>query len=172
MKLAGFCAAALILIGASCRGAKPAPVPTPAPAPLETGPRAQFPSGAVYRLEVALRPEAQAQGLMFRESLRERTGMLFVFSDEQPHRFWMKNTMIPLDMIWLDREGTVLFVSANTPPCRADPCPSYGPDYPIAAVLEIAGGMAAKEGVTVDSRVRILDVPALGPEAKTGNRDP
>ena len=59
--------------------------------------------------------------------------------------------MIPLDMIWLDPSGKVLFVSANTPPCRADPCPSYGPDAAAASVLEIAGGKAATERVTVGS---------------------
>jgi uncharacterized membrane protein (UPF0127 family) len=71
----------------------------------------------------------------------------------------MKNTMIPLDIVWLDGAGRVLFVSANTPPCRADPCPSYGPDVPASTVLEIAGGMAAKERVTVGSTIRLQDVP-------------
>jgi uncharacterized membrane protein (UPF0127 family) len=128
-----------------------------------------MPSGAVYRLEVASTPEDRAQGLMFRESLRPRTGMYFPFQDGQPHRFWMKNTMIPLDMIWLDAEGRVLFVSANTPPCRADPCPSYGPDFPVDSVLEIAGGMAEREKITVGSRLRILDVqPPPGPAATPG----
>jgi uncharacterized membrane protein (UPF0127 family) len=70
----------------------------------------------------------------------------------------MKNTMIPLDIVWLDGSGRVLFVSANTPPCRADPCPTYGPEVPAANVLEIAGGMAAKEKVTVGSRIKIEGV--------------
>lgn len=95
---------------------------------------------------------------MYRESLPERTGMLFLFSDNAPHRFWMKNTQIPLDIIWMDADGRVLFVSTNTPPCRADPCPSYGPETPASAVLEIAGGMAEKEKVTAGARVRFLNV--------------
>jgi uncharacterized membrane protein (UPF0127 family) len=95
---------------------------------------------------------------MFRESLPDRTGMLFLFTDAAPHRFWMKNTMIPLDMIWMDGDGRVLFVSANTPPCKADPCPNYGPDVPAASVLEIAGGLAAKEGVTVGTTIRFEEV--------------
>jgi uncharacterized protein len=123
------------------------------------GPRVVLPSGAVYRVELARTPEEQAQGLMYRESLPERTGMLFLFQDAAPHRFWMKNTMIPLDMIWLDESGRVLYVSANTPPCRADPCPSYGPEFPVATVLEIAGGLAEKEKVTVGSRITLADVP-------------
>jgi hypothetical protein len=96
---------------------------------------------------------------MFRESLPDRTGMLFLFTDGAPHRFWMKNTMIPLDMIWMDGDGRVLFVSANTPPCKADPCPNFGPDVPAASVLEIAGGLAAKEKVTVGSRISFEEVP-------------
>jgi uncharacterized protein len=155
---AAFCAGALLLIGASCRREPQSTTPAATPT-LVSGPRVLLPSGAVYSLEVARTPEETAQGLMFRESLRDRSGMLFLFHDGQPHRFWMKNTMIPLDMIWMDADGKVLFVSANTPPCRADPCPSYGPDAPPASVLEIAGGMAEKERITVGSRLRILDVP-------------
>ena len=118
-----------------------------------------MPSGAVYSLEIARTPEEQAQGLMFRESLPERSGMIFLFSDAAPHQFWMKNTMIPLDIVWLDGSGRVLFVSANTPPCRADPCPNYGPELPAPVVLEIAGGIAAKERVVVGSTIRLDDVP-------------
>ena len=148
-------------------GAAPGPAKTPAATPTAaavtsapgSGPRATMPSGAVYRLELALTPEDQAQGLMFRESLPADTGMLFVFPADEPHHFWMKNTMIPLDMIWMDASGRVLFVSANTPPCKADPCPTFGPDGPARQVLEIAGGMAAKEKVTAGATLKLQDVP-------------
>jgi uncharacterized protein len=135
-------------------GSSGAATPTPV-----AGARVQLPSGAIYRVEVARTDEEMAQGLMFRESLAERTGMLFLFPyDDDAHKFWMKNTLIPLDIIWLDRDGKVLFVSANTPPCKADPCPNYGPDFAIATVLEIAGGMAEKEKVAVGSTIRLMDV--------------
>ncbi|MGH9316451.1 MAG: DUF192 domain-containing protein [Thermoanaerobaculia bacterium] len=124
----------------------------------ETGPRVEFPSGAVYRVELARTPEELAQGLMFRESLPEHTGMLFLFPASEVHKFWMKNTMIPLDMVWMDAEGKVLFVSASTPPCRTDPCPTYGPELPAGSVLEIAGGVASREKVTVGSTIRFIDV--------------
>jgi len=141
----------------SCHGTPKGPAAiTPVP---PSGPRVVLPSGAVYAVELARTPEEQAQGLMFRESLPERSGMIFLFSDARPHQFWMKNTMIPLDIVWLDGSGRVLFVSANTPPCRADPCPNYGPEVPAAVVLEIAGGMAAKESVVVGSTIRLDDVP-------------
>jgi hypothetical protein len=95
---------------------------------------------------------------MFRESLPEKTGMIFVFKNRDVHRFWMKNTMIPLDMIWMDDAGKVLFVSADTPPCKADPCPSYGPETPASQVLEIAGGLAAKEKIFAGSILKFQDV--------------
>jgi len=138
---------------ASACGASPGSSAPPAATPTAAapGPAAVLPSGARYALELALTPEDQAQGLMYRENLPERTGMLFVFPEDAPHHFWMKNTMIPLDMIWMDASGRVVYVSANTPPCRADPCPTYGPDGNVRMVLEIAGGMAAKEGVTAGS---------------------
>ena len=117
-----------------------------------------MPSGAVYRLELAKTPEEQAQGLMFRESLPDRAGMLFLFPDASVHKFWMKNTMIPLDMIWMDAGGKVLFVSANTPPCKADPCANYGPDAPASSVLEIAGGMAAKEKIEPGAVLKFEEV--------------
>lgn len=143
-----------LLIAAAC-GAAPKASVTPSATP---GPRAILPSGRTYSLEVVRTPEEQAQGLMFRESLPERTGMLFPFTGKGVHHFWMKNTMIPLDMVWMDGEGKVIFVSADTPPCKADPCPTYGPDSPAASVLEIAGGMAKKEDVTVGSSLKFLNV--------------
>jgi uncharacterized protein len=138
-------------------GAAPKSTPVPTPAPAVTGPRVVLPSGAVYRIEVARTPAAHAQGLMFREGLPPNSGMLFLFPEKTVHKFWMKNTMIPLDMIWMDDQGKVLFLSADTPPCVADPCPNYGPDIPAASVLEIAGGMAKKEKVEVGSVIRFVD---------------
>ena len=150
----------VLLLSAAC-GAAPGGSAAPTPIPTaESGPRVEMPSGAVYRVELATNPEAQAQGLMYRENLPEKSGMLFVFPEVSQHHFWMKNTMIPLDMIWLDASGRVLFVSENTPPCKADPCPTYGPDQPVSYVLEIAGGKAAAENVKVGAVLRLRDVPS------------
>jgi uncharacterized protein len=141
-------------------GAAPKSSPTPSPAPPPaTGPRVVMPSGAVYEVEIARTPEETAQGLMFREDLPPRTGMIFLFTDKGAHHFWMKNTMIPLDIIWMDRAGNVLFVSSSTPPCKSDPCPTYGPDAAAPVVLEIAGGLAAKEGVRAGVSLKLQDIP-------------
>jgi uncharacterized protein len=147
----------VLFLTISC-GAAPRNTPSPEATPA-AGPRVVLPSGAVYRVELARTLEEQTQGLMFRESLPEKSGMLFLFPDIAVHEFWMKNTMIPLDMVWMDREGKVLFVSADTPPCKADPCPTYGPSQPASDVLEIAGGMAKKEKVEVGRVVRFVDIP-------------
>lgn len=140
----------------SCGAAPKAASPTPTPV---SGPRVEMPSGAVYAVEVSTAPEETAQGLMYREGLAPRTGMIFLFSDDGVHNFWMKNTMIPLDIIWMDAGGRILFVSENTPPCRSDPCPNYGPGVPAPIVLEIAGGLAATEGVRVGSTLKLHDIP-------------
>jgi uncharacterized membrane protein (UPF0127 family) len=138
-------------------GAAPPSVSAPTPTPV-AGPRVVLPSGAVYSVEIARTPEETTQGLMYRESLPDRHGMIFTFTDGGVHQFWMKNTMIPLDIIWIETGGKVIFVSANTPPCKADPCPTFGPGTPAPIVLEIAGGLAAKEGVTPGATIRLFDL--------------
>jgi len=147
------------VLGFVACGAAPRTPASATPAPTAAaGPRAELPSGAVYSLEIARTPEETAQGLMYRESLPDRHGMIFTFTDGGVHQFWIKNTMIPLDIIWMDTGGKILFVSADTPPCRSDPCPTYGPSAPAPLVLEIAGGLAKKEGVQVGSAIRLIDV--------------
>ena len=151
--------AALLLACAGCQGGAQSSAADPTPA-RPAGARVEMPSGAIYRVELARSEQEMAQGLMYRESLADKAGMLFLFPyDDDSHKFWMKNTLIPLDIIWLDASGKVLFISPNTPPCKADPCPNYGPDFAVASVLEIAGGMAEKEKVTVGSTLRLMDVP-------------
>jgi len=148
---------ALLSLSLIACGAAPPSASAPTPTPV-SGPRVVLPSGAVYSVEVARTPEETTQGLMYRESLPERHGMIFTFTDGGAHQFWMKNTMIPLDIIWMDAGGKVMFVSANTPPCKADPCPTFGPGTPAPIVLEIAGGLAVKEGVTRDATIRLVDI--------------
>ena len=149
---------AAAVLAAACGAPSKSTPPTLSISPAAADPRVAMPSGSVYRVELAKTPEDQAQGLMYRESLREKSGMLFLFPANEVHRFWMKNTMIPLDMIWMDPTRKVLFVSANTPPCKADPCPDYGPNAPASSVLEIAGGLAAKEGIKPGAVLKFMDV--------------
>lgn len=109
-------------------------------------------------LEVAKTPEDQAQGLMFRTELAGDRGMLFIFDEPRVARFWMKNTLIPLDMIFL-RDGRIKRIIANVPPCQADPCPVYGPLTDVDQVLELKAGQAAALGLAVDQPLKIQSIP-------------
>lgn len=111
-------------------------------------------AGKQISLEVARTPEQQAMGLMYRTSLADDRGMLFSFNPPQPVGFWMKNTKIALDMIFL-RNGEVKAIEANVPPCTATPCPTYGPREIIDQVIELRGGRAAELGLKVGDRISI-----------------
>ena len=75
-------------------------------------------------------------------------GMLFIFDDDAPRSFWMKNTRIPLDMLFFDAERRLVSVQHNVPPCTADPCPPYSSGAPARYVLELNGGKARALGVS------------------------
>lgn len=111
----------------------------------------------VIQLEVARTPEQQAMGLMYRTSLPAEQGMLFSFGSPRPVSFWMKNTLIPLDMLFL-RNGKIQGIEVNVPPCKKDPCPTYGPDKLVDQVIELRGGRAAELGLKVGDQVVIQEV--------------
>jgi hypothetical protein len=101
----------------------------------------------VIQLEVAKTVEQQAIGLMNRKELAGDRGMVFLFSPARPVSFWMKNTLIALDMVFVHK-GRVVAVSKNVPPCKADPCPTYGPGQSLVdQVIELRAGRAAELGI-------------------------
>ena len=104
-----------------------------------------------FEVEVARTPEEQAKGLMFRKELPADVGMLFPFDPPQVASFWMKNTVIPLDMIFIRPDGTIAHIAANTEPYSLVPVSSGQIN---SAVLEIAGGRAAELGIKEDDVVR------------------
>ncbi|WP_273523512.1 DUF192 domain-containing protein [Rhodosalinus sediminis] len=114
---------------------------------------------ARFRVEVADTPEARAQGLMFVEEMPRSEGMLFVYERPQRVSFWMKNTLIPLDMIFADRAGVVRRVHAEAVPGDTTPIP--GGDG-IFVVLEINGGLAERFGIAPGTELRH---PSLGAQA-------
>ncbi|MFZ2995341.1 DUF192 domain-containing protein [Sphingobium sp.] len=103
-----------------------------------------------FDVEVAQTPDQQAQGLMFRKSLADDGGMLFPMDPPRTASFWMKNTLIPLDMIFIRTDGTIAFIGANTVPYSREPV-SAG--IPVAAVLELRGGRAGELGIGEGDRV-------------------
>ena len=103
--------------------------------------------GKTFRVEIAETREKQALGLMFRDSMPRNKGMIFIFPNEAPRSFWMKNTRIPLDIMYFDKGLKLVSISADTPPCRVSRCPSYPSSKPAMYVLELNAGMAAELGV-------------------------
>lgn len=100
--------------------------------------------------EVVSTDETRAHGLMEREQLERNHGMLFDFQEESLTSFWMKNTLIPLDIVWLDAEKTVIEVQTATP-CVEDPCETFQVKTPTRWVLEVnAGTFLGKIGDTVE----------------------
>lgn len=106
---------------------------------------------ARFTVEIADRPDLQSRGLMFRDRMSLSAGMLFVFPSPKHASFWMKNTLIPLDMIFLDQTGTVTSVHANAVP--QDETAIDGGER-VAMVLEINGGLAERMGIGVGSMMR------------------
>jgi uncharacterized membrane protein (UPF0127 family) len=113
-----------------------------------------LPGGQAVTAELAVTDEARAKGLMFREKLLADQGMLFVFEEDGTHSFWMKNTLIPLDLLWLDAARRVVHIEAGAPPCREEPCPTFGPSIPARYVLELNAGSAAAFGVKLYDRLQ------------------
>jgi uncharacterized protein len=104
-----------------------------------------------FRVEVARTPEEQRQGLMFRTELPADGGMIFPFSKPRIASFWMKNTLIPLDIIFIRADGTIDRIAENTIPESLEPVVSGGD---VAAVLELAGGTAVRLGIDDRATVR------------------
>jgi len=104
----------------------------------------------VFTVEIADTEQARERGLMFRKELPPGRGMLFDFHDDQPVQFWMHNTYIPLDMIFIAGDGRVVRVAENAKPMSDDLIPS---GRPVRAVLEVIGGTASKFGIAPGDRV-------------------
>ncbi len=156
-------AAALILFlgvsGACARQNQTASPEVPAATPITAdGAAVVLPDGAAIAVELAIDDETRAQGLMYRESLASDRGMLFLFTNDDVYPFWMKNTLIPLDMVWIDRNQTIAGIRSDVPPCRRDPCPSYDPQVQARYVLELAAGVAAKHRLAPGQKVRFRNV--------------
>jgi len=109
-------------------------------------------------LEVAATPEERARGLMYRNSLAEDSGMLFIFDQDANQIFWMKNTLIPLDMLFIARDGTVVGVHANATPLSTA---NIAVGKPSRYVLEVPGGWAERHGIAAGARVEFSGVRGL-----------
>lgn len=108
------------------------------------------------KVEVADTPDARAHGLMYRRDLAADAGMLFVFPNESDQQFWMKNTPLPLDMIFIDTARTIVGVVADTKPFSTQ---ARGVGKPSRYVLEVHAGFCAKHGIATGDKVDFVEVP-------------
>ena len=161
----------LALIVGSCSptpdaGSVSTPAPTTEAAPTAPvapvdHPTAVLPDGFSVKLELAITPDELAQGLMFRPKLPEDRGMLLLFSEERLPNIWMMNTLVALDIVYLDEAGVVVDVITDAQPCPGEPCPRFAPKQPARAVLEIPAGSALRHGVVEGIALELSDVPGF-----------
>jgi uncharacterized membrane protein (UPF0127 family) len=116
-------------------------------------------SGQKYHfdVEIARTPEQQERGLMFRKAMADDAGMIFPQESDRTMSFWMKNTLIPLDMLFIAADGHITHILPSAVPLSETPLPSGGP---IRAVLELNGGIAAKLAIHVGDRVEFAGLGA------------
>ena len=159
---AGASLAALLAASACSRPATShaGPAASSAPAPA-AGPRVVLPSGAAITVEVAVTDRERAQGLMFRESMPRAAGMVFLFDGLEIRPFWMKNCHFPLDMVYATKDGTVVDVLKNVPPCAPDPepCNSVVPGAKADTVLEVNAGVAEANRAVPGAKLKWVGIP-------------
>jgi uncharacterized membrane protein (UPF0127 family) len=150
-------ALAMFAIAIGCNSPQ-SPTPTTTTIATQSGSRVILPDGTSIHVEIAADEETRQQGLMYRDRLAEDAGMLFFFAKTDEYPFWMKNTLIPLDIIWIDEQKKIVHIGRDIPPCRADPCVSYAPGAKSRYVLELAAGVAAKHRLAEGNLLRFEGV--------------
>ncbi len=109
-----------------------------------------------FQVEIASTPQEQERGLMYRDTLPLDRGMLFVFAGPGKPAFWMKNTKIPLDILWLDSQGRVVYVHENSLPCTTADCPVITSPADARFVLEINSGLAKAKHISEGSQAKFI----------------
>jgi len=138
---------------------QPQPSQQPSPQqPAQSSPRraeVAFPDRTRVQAEIAATEAEREHGLMLRSSLGDLDGMIFVFDAPGLHAFWMKDTLIPLDMIWIDDAGKVVSIAESVPPCKTAECPTYPPRAPASYVLEVNAGFAKKHQLRIGDKLAV-----------------
>jgi len=132
------CALALLLTLGACKA---------------EGPRVDL-AGQSYRVRIAADDESRALGLMYRKHMPADEGMLFLFREPQALAFWMKNTLIPLDILYFDASGKLVSMVQNAQPCGRGPCPGLPSTAPAKFVLELNAGQSKLHGFKIGDHFR------------------
>lgn len=106
------------------------------------------------KVELADTPSKAELGLMYRKGLPEGDGMWFIFGEDAERAFWMKNVIFPLDIIFIDKNFSILKIAKMVPPCIQEPCPRYYSSAPARYVLEVPGGYCERKGVKEGQKVK------------------
>ena len=106
-----------------------------------------------FDVEISSTQEELSKGLMFRESLDKNSGMFFIFPEEGIYNFWMKNTLIPLDIIWINSNKEIVFIKKNAPPCLEEICETFSSDEKALYVLELNAKTADKINLNLEEKV-------------------
>ncbi len=109
-----------------------------------------------FDVQLAQNGIERTKGLMFQESLEQNKGILFLFDKESKYSFWMKNTFISLDIIWIDKNNNVVFISENNQPCKWYNCPSIKPTTDAKYVLEVNSGIVKKIDLKVGDELNLV----------------
>ena len=115
-----------------------------------------FPDGNTIIADLVKSEEDRARGLMFRKTLNEDQGMLFVFESEGLYSFWMKNMNFSIDILWLDGQKRIVHLEREVPPCKKEPCPSYQPALPAKYVLELKARSIEKRKLKLYDRIDFI----------------
>lgn len=134
----------VVFIGVGAVSAQQPPGPEPVYSTGELTIRRASGGDVAFKIELALTPEQQEHGLMFRKEVKPYEGMLFDFGYPRPVSFWMKNTLVPLDMLFIAADGHIVRIAANAKPLSTETIDS---GQPVSGVLEIAGGSALLLGI-------------------------
>ena len=105
-------------------------------------------------VEIADDNQERIKGLMFREKLDEYEGMLFIFDDEEYQTFWMKNALIPLDVVFIDRKLKIIDIK-HAVPCNKNSCDLYQSEHPAAYVLEVNGNFTTKNRINIGDKIKL-----------------
>lgn len=134
--------------------------PTPPAPPPKLNPgqaTIKTPDGFIIFAELAITPDQRTQGLMYRTRLAPDRGMLFKFTEPDYWTFWMKNTRMSLDILWLDEKDTIVYIQHSAPICEREDnlCPRYRTTKPAVSVLELGAGRAKQLNLKPGAKLRI-----------------